>query len=334
MSKKIGKNIWVGLAFLIFIIAIALKFWPDIGEKVASMEPSATATALADDEKADVDANIPNPAHPIFKKKDAANVTTVIPDTPQANGVNGAPKTLKTDLGLEVSPLCFEQLFTADGPRTTPIDITTCESISGYKNIKTGIEDGRYRSLYEFPAEPDMPAEKGFASYELLGKTAAGTAVETYNETGGTGRFSSIILVNLNGNLLKLVDSVAGGDRCNNGVTEAKVENGKLIYSENITPGDFPTLAWGEDKGLKPYEDFEASAMSCFGIATFEDGKVARVTLNEDAVKETGDWTNQYTYQKCFNQKFKEALTAGHKTMTAAEFRQFMDGFLSSCVRK
>lgn len=275
---------------------------------------------------------IPTPSRPLFKKNDPAKVTTIIADTPQANKLNGAPRIMKTDLGLNISPLCFEQLFGTDGPKG-PIDVTTCESKSGYKNIQTGIEEGRYRSLYEFPSEPDMPAEKGFSSYEFLGDIKAGSVIETYNETGGTGRFSSLILVTLNGNTLTLVDQLAGGDRCNNGLTDANVENGQLAYSTNITPGDFPLLAWGSEKNIKPYEDLEASAMSCFAIATFKDGTLSKISLNPDAGKQNDDWTTQFAKQKCFNKKFKSQIESGDLELTPKEFQKFMDDFLKSCSK-
>lgn len=322
MNKNARKNTLLALAVILIAAVITLKFWP---------ETTATTPALAETVQQEDEA-LPTPSRPLFKKDDPAKVTTIIPETPQANGVNGAPKTLKTDLGLEVPPLCFEQLFGVDGPKG-PVDVTTCEQASGYKNIQTGLDDGRYRTLYEFPSEPDMPAEKGFSSYELLGDVKGGTAVETYNETGGTGRFSSLILVKLTGNTLSLVDQLAGGDRCNSGLTEAKVENGKLVYSLSLTPGDFPMLAWGSDKGLKAYEDLEASAMSCFATATFEDGTLAKISLNPDAGKQGGDWSKQYTKQECFNKEFSAAIADGKIDMTPQEFKTFMDKFLTACSK-
>ncbi len=302
------------------VIAIAFNTWKD-GNHFSSIEPTAGI------ETAQAAETSPVPARPLFKKDDPAKVTTVVAETPDANGVNGAPRILKTDLGLEVSPLCFEQLFGIDGPKD-PVDVTTCESKSGYKNIKTGIDEGRYRSLYEFPSEPDMPAETGFSSYELLGETKAGLAVETYSETGGTGRFSSLILVTLVGNTLSLVDQIAGGDRCNGGLTEAKVENGELIYSLNATPGDFPSLAWGQDKGIKAYEDLEASAMSCFATVTYKGKDVQRISFNPEAGKQGEDWTSQYPMQACFNKEFSKTKPE----LSAPEFKNFMDGFYAACV--
>ncbi|PZP56642.1 MAG: hypothetical protein DI586_02990 [Micavibrio aeruginosavorus] len=294
---------------------------------LATIKPSSGIETAQAEEPAP-----PVPARPLFKKNDPAKVTTLIAETPDANGINGAPKILKTDLGMDVSPLCFEQLFGIDGPKG-PIDVTNCETASGYKNIKTGTEEGRYRSLYEFPSEPDMPAEKGFSSYELLGEVKGGLAVESYNETGGTGRFSSLILVTLVGNTLSLVDQIAGGDRCNGGLTDAKVENGELVYSINATPGDFPVLAWGQDKGIKAYEDLEASAMSCFATVTFKGKDVQAVTFNPDAGQQGGEWTNQYAMQACFNKKFQSAAQI-KPNLTPIEFRQFMDGFLADCSKK
>ena len=293
------------------------------GNTVAAIEPAAGA----ENEK-----TVPVPAHPVLNKDKSDKAVTIVADPPEANGVDGAPRVLKTDLGLTVSPLCFEQLIGGEGPKG-PVDVTTCEQVSGYKNIKTGVEEGRYRSLYEFPAEPDMPAEKGFSSYELLGNVPSGLAVQTYNESGGTGRFSSLVLVKLDGNMLSYVDTIAGGDRCNGGLTDARVENGKLIYSMNATPGDLPVLAWGNDKGLKAYEDLEASAMSCYATVTYTDGTLSNVSFNSDILQQQADSFGDYTYQKCFNAQFKKQIDSGKKDLTAAEFRKFMDDFLKACKK-
>lgn len=327
--KKRTKNIfWITLAgFLILILAFA-RFWPRPDMTAAQLEPSATAAATTS-----AVSSMPVPAKPLFNKKNENEVSTIIAETPQANGINGAPKILKNELGLEVSPLCFERFFNTDQP-VTDIDITTCNSLSGYQNIVTGIENGRYQTSYSFPSDPDMPAETGIASYEMVGTTPEGVAIQTYSETGGTGRFSSILLVGLKGNILTLNRQITGGDRCNNGITEASVKDGVLIYSVSITPGDFPSLAWGQDNGLTAYEDLEASAMSCFGTATYQDGRLASIQLNPDAIRNPGEWSDQYTYQKCFNAEFKKAIDAGHETMSPENFKSFMDSFSSACVGK
>lgn len=321
MKKRIKNYIWISLAFSLIAVLVFAKLRPAVDITAAELEPSGVA------------ANVPVPAKPLFKKSDAEDITTVVAEPPQANGVNGAPQIMKNELGLEVSPLCFEQFFNVDQP-VKKIDITTCEKMSGYVNIQTGLVDGEYQTSYSFPAEPDMPAETGLASYQLLGTTPEGTAIQTYSETGGTGRFSSILLTSLKGNMLTLNRHVIGGDRCNGGIVQSKVENGSLIYSINITPGDFPAIAWDQDKGLTAYEDLEASAMSCFATAIYTDDVLTSVELNPDALKEAGDWSDQYTYQKCFNSEFKKAIEAGNRVMSPEKFKSFMDSFFSICVGK
>lgn len=324
MVKNLKKNIWIYIALILAVVLVVANYWPSPSLEAAQMEPSAQANA-------DPDRAIPAPSKPLFKKEDPSKVTTIIAEAPQANGVNGAPKTLQTELGLTVSPLCFDQLFGPEGMKES-IDVTTCDAVSGYKNIKTELANGNYQTTYEFPSEPDMPTETGIVSYEVIGQTTAGTAVQTYSETGGTGRFSSIVMVDLKGNLLKVVNSVAGGDRCNGGLVDASIKDGKLSYTVNATPGDFPILAWGSDKGIKPYEDLEASAMSCFAEVTYTDGVLSRVLLNADVVKETSDWSAQYKYQNCFNKKIREAINIGYADMTFDLFRNFMNGFEKECI--
>lgn len=325
MKKRIKNYIWISLAVSLVAILIWAKLRPSADMAAAGVEPSAQTTTAS--------SPAPVPAKPLFKKAAPENVTTIVAEQPQANGVNGNPQILKNELGVEVPPLCFERFFNTDQP-VKEIDITTCESLSGYVNIKTGLVDGEYQTTYSFPAEPDMPAETGLASYQMLGNTSEGIAIQTYSETGGTGRFSSILLANLKGNMLSLIRHVIGGDRCNGGIVASKVENGTLIYSVNITPGDFPSLAWGQDKGLKAYEDLEASAMSCFATATYTDGALTSVELNPDALKEAGDWSDQYTYQKCFNAEFEKTLNSNPGSLSPENFKIFMDRFYTSCVGK
>lgn len=321
MKKRIHKTLWISLAAVILLLLAVAKLSPSAitsGDAPPSQEIAASQA-------------MPVPAKPLFKDKAPEEVSTIVAEPPQANGVNGAPQILKNELGLSVSPLCFERFFNVDQP-VKSLDITTCESLSGYQNIKTGLEDGRYQTTYNFPAEPDMPSETGISSYEMLGETPEGIAVQTYSETGGTGRFSTILLVQSEGNILTLNRQVTGGDRCNNGITEASVEDSVLTYSVNITPADFPVLAWGQDKGLAAYEDLEASAMSCFATATYKDGALHSIQLDPEAVQNPGDWSDQYTYQKCFNTEFKKAIDAGQAKMTPENFKSFMDSFSSACV--
>ena len=342
MKNRVLKNpkFWLILSAVLIAIVIVGQFLPKkevpqlqapMTEAQAEGSDEVPPAAMADQQAPDIAV----PAKPGLPVRKLGDTETIVAEQPLTNGVDGDPQILKTSLGLPVSPLCFDTLNMVDGPKQ--VDVTTCEALPDYKNIETSFEKGQYRTSYQFPAEQDAPAETGYSAYNVIGRTTNGLAVQTYSESGGTGRFSSIVTVTLEGNLLSLEDRIAGGDRCNGGITEAHVENGELVYSVSATPGDFAQMAYGDDHGLKAYEDLEASAMSCFAEATYKAGKLQAVAFNPDALptdKTSEDWAKQYKLQPCLNDQIKARLAMGQKNMTTAEFKSFMDMFMNSCAKQ
>lgn len=234
--------------------------------------------------------------------------------------------------GKDIPPLCFNKLVMGEAPLKA-VDLGTCGQEADIKVTKTYLHDGQLISDYRYNGaeadEPDMSV-----MYHVIGDTAEGTAIEVSSYTGGSGRFTGINFVKIEGSTLKLVKSLGGGDRCNGGVADAEIKDDTLVYGFYITPADFTTLALGDDQGLVPYEDLEASASSCFGIARYEDRRLVEVELLPDAPKAAdAEWTGRYALQRCFNE-FMVKKTAGGKTILKTEaFKAFVTDFMNSCKK-
>jgi hypothetical protein len=231
--------------------------------------------------------------------------------------------------GADVPPLCFNALVMGEVPLQS-VDLTTCGTDPELTVTKTYHRDGQLITDYRYKeSEPDEPDVS--IMYRVVGTTADGTAIEVSNYTGGSGRFTGLQFVKVEENTLRLVKALGGGDRCNSGVADAEVKNNTLTYGFYITPADFPMLATGSDQGLVAYEDLEASASSCFGIARYREGKLIEVELLPQAVDASDpEWTQRYGLQTCFNQQMK-AQADKKAILPAEEFKTFVQHFLSSC---
>lgn len=256
-------------------------------------------------------------------------------DTKVVETVTGA-ETAEKDTGLklewagkDVSPVCMDKLVMGE-TQLSNIAIAACLEDKNLKITKTYRKDGwlmtdyRYRDFFE--DDPDITT-----MYRVIGEVKAGTVLEVGNYTGGSGRFTSIVIVKLDGGYLHLIKSLGGGDRCNGGVADTGIENGILSYGFYITPGDFSMTAYGDDHGLVAYEDLEASAASCFAIARYKDEKLDSVEFLPDPVKSPDpEWVGRYKYQKCFNERFSDQLKK-NPVLSLPDFKTWVGQFLDVC---
>lgn len=249
-------------------------------------------------------------------------------------------KQLKTENGLhllangqDVPPFCLDKMLMGEA-QLPKVAIATCNTDPEKKIIKTYREDGWTKTDYRISGEEgEYPAMT--AMYRVIGDVADGTALEIYSATGGSGRFTSVVVVQVDGPDLKLIHSFGGGDRCNGGVADAEIKKGMLNYGLYITPGDFTTVAYGDDQGIVAYEDLEASAASCFAIARYQNAALTEVELLPDAIKnsESTDWSTSFTMQKCFNQRISDTIKSGKTILSPEAFKDFVGSFLNTCKK-
>lgn len=233
--------------------------------------------------------------------------------------------------GTDVPPLCFDKLLPMEGEGPESVDIAECEKIEGINKLDTHADNGVLTTSYGDTEE----GTNGFVSYKVIGTVPEGYVIKVTLNGGGTGMFSSVQVVNLDGDKLVWVKSVGGvGDRCNGGVADARIlPDNKIEVASHITPGDFAAIAYNNDGVLIPYKDLEASAASCVARLVTVDDNPVRIELDKDISNENEEWIARYRYQSCFNRHFKEQVQRKDR-LTLEEFKNFMDGFMADCVKK
>lgn len=221
--------------------------------------------------------------------------------------------------GNVLSPYCFDELNPLENPPEPILKtaITMCQ-----KN-GANIDSNGWVNM-------DYP-EGGYTSYKVISHDKNGYLVETEVSGGGSGRFSNVMKVNVDGDELKLVKRYSGGDRCNGGVHSSEFQDGKVYISYNITPADFYWVAYekkGEEAGN---QGLEGSAQSCFAFARYEEGEgLISVELNPNAIEDDSWGESRFPAQKCFNNLFANQIK---KTthLSKEEFKEFVGNVMSAC---
>ena len=226
--------------------------------------------------------------------------------------------------GRPVPVSCLEQLVgQEDATRRKPIDLRTCGNTESRPKAQTNGSIGY--------ATPDG----GYFYYSYLGQSGGMDILSLENSGGGSGRFTQLVGVRHDGPLISWVKDIAGGDRCNGGVSGEKVAKGVLSFDQAITPYDLIELAHPKEQ-LKAYHDLEDSAASCIGSVhrIGDDAHWTSVSLTEQDRLDQKGWTDKYTYQPCFNTLYRAALRARHLSLNHQDVMMFAQAFASRCLSK
>ena len=216
----------------------------------------------------------PNPEQPdesaIAAIDDARANATSPAAVPAAAGLP-LPATLNSG-GKAIDPLCFAQTWeqpadggTIDLGKCAPADMVRVPPGDGYKPGK-GAHGIAYRPADISAADMPVPA---FIEYKYLGDAGMEHAVLLSESGGGTGMFTSLFLLHRDGEALRISRTVAGGDRCNNGLRRAAVENGTLSYEVNLTPAALYDLAGFDSSAEMPGGPLKDCAVCCYATATY-----------------------------------------------------------------
>ncbi len=178
-----------------------------------------------------------------------------------------------------------------------------------------------------------------YSYYKVIGRYRGGFVVYGVSSAGGTARFSSLDVVKRKKDTVWLDREIAGGDRCNGGITEAWMERGKLFYKIHMTPHDMIAYS-GVPGALKEPTDLESSASSCFAVGTFvqtseNQPELMLTTLNQDETDRLisdSEWLRTYRYQTCFNKQFLDAISAGNVALDKKALQSWVQGFYAACV--
>lgn len=249
--------------------------------------------------------------------------------------------------GKPVDPLCFYQ--TGENHHTDLVQLQTCglhrEHGRSLREKNTHLTDQGYFG-YEFSWDMDSgPAMQGYSYYKPIGQVDSSILVQTINNGGGTGRFTTLSLVQRIGDALQIKE-LSSGDRCNHGLEHASIVQSSggdsIIYGVRITPFDFITLSHQNTNHLKAYDDLDACAACCMGVAvfsrTFKDinhDKLNYIDLTGVNIPvENSQDISGVKYQNCFNQVLSTFKKNTGNQLSPDDLNHFIKQFNHTCVKK
>lgn len=232
--------------------------------------------------------------------------------------------------GAPIDPMCFVML---GGETPTALTLKECGSNYEITDAQNAVDENGYvYAQYTTPGEVQN-VRPSMIRYKYLGETKKGYNLLIESSGGGTGQFSSIYIVDRKEGGLGVVDVIAGGDRCNGGIESATVYEGELVFNQNVTPFDFLDLADSNPYGLKAYEDLDACAVCCYGVARYNaDGfKGISVTAELDDLEDR-DPSPERGMQNCFDKVLKSRMDIGQIDMPASVVKSFVQEFHAACT--
>ena len=167
----------------------------------------------------------------------------------------------------------------------------------------------------------------------ILVQTVDLTFCLSKNSGGGSGQISQLVGLKREGNILRLAQTFAYGDRCNMSPSNAKLRGGSFSFDLTTTPYELVTLI-AKNAALKDDDNLEDSAASCVALTHIRDENVVGVTLTEKDLQDQPGWTERFRYQSCFNAFYRKAVSSGQTDLTREELSAFTKGFLKACVTK
>lgn len=242
--------------------------------------------------------------------------------------------------GKPIDPLCFETSDESNSVASLKecgIKSSPSKKITGYND---GLLDKGYIGYDYAWTDNDTPdnSARNYSYYKWVGETNGSHIVYTLNNTGGSGQFSSIVLVKRNENTLQ-IKSLTGGDRCNGGISDVTLKDNLLTYSQNMTPYDFLELSKNNPQQLKAYNDLDACAACCAGSLIIERDLLKSIDKeNPIAVDLSDDYQpaseNDKKYQVCFDKLYTNYIKNGKKQLSFKELQEFIATFNKECTAK
>ena len=189
---------------------------------------------------------------------------------------------------------------------------------------------GAYGVAYR-PADAttDAMPMAAIIEYKYLGDVGTDHAILLSESGGGSGFFTSLLLLKRDGERLVTSATPAGGDRCNNGITAAAVNDGTLSYDVNLTPAALYALSGGDaaaDPAAGPLKD---CAVCCYATAHYKGDALDTVTFNTDLPAalnpdDEGTWG-------CFDNLVQQRFTANQTVIPASQLKDFGTALYNAC---
>lgn len=247
-------------------------------------------------------------------------------------------------LGKPIDPICLLQVEGMKGR----VDLSQCGldlkkgyriSGSSQRLLAKGFIGYNYNSQLN-----DEVKMGGYSYYKAFGKVGRSVIVQTLNNSGGTGSFSSLNLIKREGNFIR-ISVLNEGDRCNGSLVDVKREGQgrqqRLVYGVQLTAYDFLILAHDNPHHLKAYDELSSCAVCCAGTAVFQrpigaefdQEKLLYIKMPDDS-KNIGQPSAPPTYQACFDKLISSFAQKNKGKLDVLQLSRFTHQFNTQCVVK
>lgn len=225
-----------------------------------------------------------------------------------------------------IEPACFYQLVGEESNKEINLSTHVCQNTTTEFDAKQ-ISDGLLGYHLVDEAETmSLP----YIYYRLIGQKEPKTLPEYYVELqwsgGGTGNFKELILVQKKQNKLKLLETIASGDRCFGGVTHIDYNNQQLKYAQNLTSADF-----GRQLGFNETEieklGLKDCAICCIGLLHQKNGKIQGMSLNAFDQEDVNNIASA-----CFSQTLFPLLGTHQKELSLEAAKDLAKKIRQACL--
>ena len=144
------------------------------------------------------------------------------------------------------------------------------KSPNGYE---TSVKNCEENWKWEINDGWNLCKEEGFA-YKIEYNVGNLYVINTFYIPTGTGEFSHLFLLEIKDGTFKLIESIAGGDRCQHGLISDKVEckDNLIYYSELMTPYHLMSLSGRE----LPFGSYDDCMVCCCCAAKYKYNPVSK----------------------------------------------------------
>lgn len=238
-----------------------------------------------------------------------------------------APQPVPTDLMYSNKPI--DSLCFVPEKNNTEINLNNCGAKKN-KLVTKGINEELSKQGYL-----GYDYKGGFSYYKHYPAGDNKYWIYTINNSGGSGQFTNIRLVQRKNKNTIVIHNIVGGDRCNGGIQDVANKNENLTFSANLTPFDVITLA---DKNIKvkPYDDLAECAVCCTAKSFYTVNSNAKPQLDYiemNNVADVSEMPDQGTMQACFNKLYVSYIKTNSTKLTPEQLSTFANQFKQTCMK-
>lgn len=239
---------------------------------------------------------------------------------PEKLAINGKP----------IPPKCFLN-FVSEENKSNHIDLKNDKCMQYQQTYNAYALKNGFLGYDLKSNEPSMRAPSIF--YRYVGKISEnneGLYVFEINWSGGgSGSFSELIALALkNDTILTLQKEIEGGDRCNGGIVEAKIQDNLITFKKQATSllFTYPTA----ESSMPANLNLEDCAVCCIGTILMSGDDITGFTFNGILPSVNSD----NAQQACFNKLIREAGAKDKGTLNSKQYLSLQENIKQQCLEK